>query len=234
MVAVGLLVGAAAGLAVYQGSRLSGRSLFVLCGTTAGGVAAVVIHGYTRTIRLTEITLSIPQLTDLRFAVTKDNKAVAWRLFVETVTRVSLQPMDAASGLIREALNSLYALFTITREVLTQTQPSRGTGGNPTVEHLAIAMLNNELRPFLSTWHPRMRAWEQQNPGIPDSRWPDGGTCRRDLASMQQRLVRYAAAFGELAGVANGQEVMKGTLTPDLVSTTALVRGSRLMEPPVA
>jgi high-affinity Fe2+/Pb2+ permease len=43
-VIIGLLVGAVVGFAVYQGSRLEGQSLFVLCGTTAGGVAAVVIY----------------------------------------------------------------------------------------------------------------------------------------------------------------------------------------------
>ncbi|MEK8105565.1 hypothetical protein NKG94_11215 [Micromonospora sp. M12] len=41
-IALGLVVGAAVGLAVYVASRLTGPALFALCGTTAGGVAAVV------------------------------------------------------------------------------------------------------------------------------------------------------------------------------------------------
>jgi hypothetical protein len=145
---IGLLVGAATGLAVFQGSQLTGPSLFVLCGTVAGGVAAVVIHGYARTIRLTEITLEVPHLSELRFAVTRDNQQVAWRLFVETVTRVSMQRLDEEAGLIREAMNSLHTLFTTAREVLTEARPSQRTGRNPTVEHLAVAMPNNEIRPF--------------------------------------------------------------------------------------
>jgi hypothetical protein len=172
-VIVGLLVGAVVGFAIYQGSRLEGQSLFVLCGTTAGGVAAVVIYGYARSIRLTEITLSIPQFSNVKFAVTRDNKAVAWRLFVETVTRVSLQPLDRSSGIVREAMNSLYALFGTTRQTLAEAQPSTRTGQAPTVEHLAIAMLNKELRPFLSTWHPRLQAWEKEHPGESETAWPD-------------------------------------------------------------
>lgn len=209
-VIIGLVVGAVVGFAVYQGSRLQGQSLYILCGTTAGGVAAVVIHGYARSIQLTEITLSVPQFSDVKFAVTKDNKAVAWRLFVETVTRVSLQPLDQGTGLIREAMNSLYALFSITRQTLAEATPSRRTGTAPTVEHLAIAMLNKELRPFLSSWHPKLKAWEDT--GKPESEWPDNDRCRQELASMQARLVRYAAGFGELGGVTSAQEIMDGTL----------------------
>src|SRR5205814_10678894 len=82
---LGLLVGAGVGFAVYQGSRLTGPGLFVLCGTTAGGVAAIVIQGYARTVRLTEITVSVPQFSELRFAVTQNTKQVAWRLFADAI-----------------------------------------------------------------------------------------------------------------------------------------------------
>ncbi|MEU7923205.1 hypothetical protein [Micromonospora zamorensis] len=213
-VVVGLLVGAMAGLAVYQGSRLTGQSLFVLCGTTAGGVAAIVVHGYARNVQLTEVTVSVPQFSDLHFAVTADNKQVAWRLFVETVTRVSVQPLMEGTGLIREAMNSLYALFATTREILTQTQPSRRAGKTPTVEHLAIAMLNNEIRPFLSRWHPQLLHWAQENKSLPESAWPDAAECRSELTAMQERLSRYAIGFGELAGLPEATEVMVGNLGP--------------------
>ncbi|CAI7975200.1 conserved hypothetical protein [Frankia sp. Hr75.2] len=213
-VVTGLLAGAGTGLAVYQGSRLEGQSLFILCGTTAGGVAALVIHGYASSIRLTELTLSIPQFSNAQFVVTKDNKAVAWRLFIEMVTRVSLQPLDQGTGKIREAMNSLYALFGITRQTLAEAQPSRRIGNAPTVEHLAVAMLNKELRPFLSRWHPRLQAWENEHPGELESAWPDDEECRQELSSMQARLIRYAAGFGELSGVTNVQAIMGGEFPP--------------------
>jgi hypothetical protein len=204
---LGLVVGAAAGLAVYQGSRLSGQGLFVLCGTTAGAVAAVVVRGYAGTVRLTGISVSIPQFSELRFAVTRDNKQVAWRLFVEAVTRVSVQPLGDG-GLLREAMTSLYNLFATTREVVIQTEPSRRASGKPTVEHLAIAMLNNEIRPFLSRWHPRLGDWEAAHPGAPETEWVDAAECRSDLAAVQQRLLRYARGFGELAGLTDVEKMM--------------------------
>lgn len=156
----GIVVGGAVGLAVYQGSRLAGEPLFVLCGTTAGAVAAIVINGYARTIHLTEMTVSVPQFSELRFAVTRNNELVAWRLFVEATTRVASQPMDEGNGIVREVLSSFYVLFQIVRQVLAEAHPSRHTGGKPTIEHLAIAMLNNEMRPFMSKWHARLAQWE--------------------------------------------------------------------------
>ncbi|MDG4810372.1 hypothetical protein O7634_26765 [Micromonospora sp. WMMD1120] len=211
-ITLGLVAGAAAGLAVYLASRLTGPALFALCGTTAGGVAALVVSAYSRFFQLAEVTVAVPQFSELRFVVTRDNKQTAWRLFVEAVTRVSGQPLGTGTGLVREALTSLYQLFGITREVLSQAAPTIRTTGRPTVEHLGIAMLNNELRPFLSRWHPRLRAWEQAHPDEPESSWPDDAQCRAELEAMQLRLLRYVEGLGELAQVPNVEDVMRGIL----------------------
>jgi hypothetical protein len=212
-VIIGLAVGAVAGLAVYQGSQLKGQSLYILCGTTAGGVAATVIYGFRRSVQLAEITLSVPQFTSMKFAVTKTNRVVAWKLFVEATTRVSLQPLGAEAGVLREAMTSLYLLFTNTRQTLAAAEPSIKAGDTPTVEHLAIAMLNKELRPFLATWHPRLRAWELEHPEAPEKDWPANAQCRQDLAGVQRNLIRYTASFGELSGVSNIREILEGPLT---------------------
>jgi hypothetical protein len=139
----GLGIGAIAGLAVYAAGRLSGPGLFVLAGAVGGLAAAAVIQLYGRTVRLTDITITVPQFSELHFAVTRDSQQVAWKLFVESVTRISTQPLDPVGGLIREALTSLYSLFSTTRELLKQAQPATKIGRDPSVEHLAIAMLNS-------------------------------------------------------------------------------------------
>ncbi len=212
----GLGLGAVVGLAVYWGSHLSGVGLYVLCGTVAGGVAAVVFYGYSRTVHLTELTVSIPHLTDLTFAVTPNNERVAWQLFVETVTRISIQPLDEDAGVLREALDSLYKLFTTVRAILLEAAPTRRPASTQTVEHLAIAMLNLHMRPFMSKWHARLTAWEKENPNTPESRWPDNAACREELEHMRQGLVRYARGLGELAGVAEIDSLIpRPTADPD-------------------
>ncbi len=212
---MGLLVGAAVGLAIYHGSLLSGRNLFILCGATAGGVAAIIVHGYGRTVRLTDMSISVPQLSELHFAITKDNQQVAWKLFVESATRVSVQPLDEGCGIAREALASLYGLFNTTREILKESNPSQHvSSGRPTVEHLAIAMLNTELRPFLSRWHPILSRWEASHPGGQEV-WPEDAVCRDELAAMQGRLRTYVLSFGKLAGVPDVGQILEGALTAE-------------------
>lgn len=56
---------------------------------------------------------------------------------------------------LRSALTSHYGLLGFTGDLLKQNLPSRQTGSEPTVEQLAIAMLDTELRPFLTLWLPR-------------------------------------------------------------------------------
>ena len=211
-VVVGLAAGAAVGIAVYGASRLSGPGLFALAGATGGIVAALVFQLYSRSVRLTDITLTVPQFSSLHFAVTRDTRQVAWKLFVESVTRISTQPLDPGGGLLREALTSLYGLFTVTREILKESQPSATTGRDPTVEHLAIAMLNGELRPFLTRWHPVLLRWEKVHPNQPESEWPEAGACRSDLATMQRHLQQYVLGFGKLAGLPNAKEILEGVL----------------------
>jgi hypothetical protein len=204
----GLVLGGLVGLAVFWASQLTGAGLYALCGTVAGGVAAAVFYGYSRTIHLTELTISIPQLTDLTFAVTPNNAGVAWRLFVESVTRVSIQPLDEGTGIVREALNSLYGLFTSVRTILLDATPTRRPTSTHTVEHLAIAMLNLQMRPFMAKWHARLTAWEKDNPGSPESDWPDNAACRAELEQMRRGLVRYVRGLGELAGVSHMDELI--------------------------
>jgi hypothetical protein len=213
-VSLGLLVGAAVGLGVYGAGRLTGPSLFILAGGAAGGAAAALVALYGHTVRLTDIMITVPQFSRLHFAVTKDSEQVAWKLFVEAVTRISTQPLDRSSGLVREALTSLYSLFSVTREVLKQAPPSVKAGKEPTVEHLAIAMLNKELRPFLSRWHPVLLEWEKAHPDQADAAWPQEAECRAELLAMQQRLAQYVLGFGRLAGLPNAQEMLEGALGP--------------------
>ncbi|HEX2419327.1 MAG TPA: hypothetical protein VHJ83_14595, partial [Micromonosporaceae bacterium] len=164
----GLAIGALVGAAMYQASTLNGRNLFILAGATAGAVAVIIIQAYSRTARLTGVTLTIPQISEMHFAVTRYSQDVAWRLFVESVTRVSTQRLEDGAGLLRETMTSLYGLFNVTRETLKAAEPSVRTTREPTVEHLAIAMLNNEIRPFLSRWHPELTRWEQEHGGQPE------------------------------------------------------------------
>jgi hypothetical protein len=207
---LGLGMGAGVGIALFYARQLQGVGLFILTGAVAGAVAAVVEHSYRKGAQLTEVVVTVPHLSELRFVVTRDTKKVAWRLFVETVTRVSTQPLAPGTGSLREAMTSLYGLFQVVREILKETLPSPVQEQAPTVEQLAITMLNLELRPFLSRWHPNLRQWEQANPGRDESNWPAGSACRKELAVVQARIHDYAIGYARLAGVDDAAVLITG------------------------
>ncbi|MBQ0984105.1 hypothetical protein KBZ10_06115 [Streptomyces sp. F63] len=209
-ICISVLIGAMAGLVVFGVTQLSGRNLFVVTGAFAGAVSVLAFQVYGRAARLTEVRVAVPQLSELTFVVNNEAKQVAWRLFVETVTRVSTQPLATDQGLLREALTSLYGLFATAREALKSARPSVQVTDEQTVEYLAITMLNRELRPFLSTWHPRLTAFEQDHPDRPESEWPEDAECRAELRTVQANLREYALGFARLAGVRNAAVLVDG------------------------
>ena len=203
---VGLLIAAAAtgaivGFVVYTISRVTGRNLYIILGALAAAAAFLVLQRYWRNVQLTQVTTTVPLLGELTFTINNDARQVAWKLYIETATRVSTQALSDQAGFMGEALSSLYALFQTTRDLLRASRPSVPVPGAPTVEYLAVTMLNRELRPFLSEWHPRLSEWEKKHPDDPESDWPGNAACRDQLRGVQANLLEFALAFARLADV---------------------------------
>lgn len=132
-------------------------------------------------------------------------RKAAWAIYVELVTRIAVQQLDADEGVLREALNSLYAMFGITRQILREAGPDVGAS-HESVGGIAIAVLNNGLRPFLSKWHPALQAWEAQrpekvSPKEHEKKWAEEPQLRSELKSLSQELEQYASALAEIVGI---------------------------------
>lgn len=209
LLVVAAVVGAGVGLALFALTQLAGRNLYITIGAATGVATALILRFYGRSTRLTQLRITVPQFSELTFVVNNEAKQVAWRIYVETVTRISTQPLADEDGLLREALTSLYGLFATTREALKSSRPSVPASGSQTVEYLAVTMLNNELRPFLSKWHSRLREFEQAHPDLPESQWPDAAACRVDLRGVQEHMIDYALNFAKLAGVRDAEGMLR-------------------------
>lgn len=152
-----------------------------------------------------KVTVNIP-FSNIQADIETDEtqRQAAWALYIELATRITSQPLAPDEGLLREAFNSLYKLFDITRQVLKQTGPGAGVGEN-SVGGIAIEVLNKGLRPFLAKWHPKLQDWETKKPeGISqlehEYNWPEKQDCRADLEDLRQGLQEYVKALGEIAG----------------------------------
>ncbi len=125
----------------------------------------------------------------VEIAFKPDDKDAAWELYIELLTRIVTQPLPDEVGDEQTALDSVYSLFAITREILRR----RGRG---TIEFtkVAIPVLNQIVRPFTAKWHRESLA----------GAFDDEGKCRefrQELASLQDELRNYNRMLSEIAGV---------------------------------
>jgi hypothetical protein len=202
-VIVAIIVGPIVSLLVFSLSDLQGMWRFVGFGTMVALVLGLIVAWLQRGaigLMLSEVTVSIPEFSEVKFVVNSEYRRVAWKLFIETMTRVATQPLPTEHGFLREALTSLYGVFSTTRELLKTMEPSRVEKGM-TVEILAMQMLNREIRPFLAKWHPALKRFEETSQAAAESEWGQSSACRSELDILRRRLVEYGKAFGELGGV---------------------------------
>jgi hypothetical protein len=117
------------------------------------------------------------------------DRAAAWELYVELLTRVTTQYLAQEEGDERAALESVDVIFPLTRDILIRHGSSAGEFAK-----LAIPVLNQVIRPFTAKWHRRALA----------GAFDDRGWCRdfrTDLATLQSRLRDYTRALADIAQV---------------------------------
>lgn len=199
-IVLGPLLGIVSYYVMQQGGALVYVSVFTGAALLIGVVTSLAQRRMVGLV-LRDVTVSIPEFAGFSFVVNDEHKRVAWRLFVETATRVSTQPLPEDQGFLREAMTSLYTLFSTIREELKSMSPSL-SGRRATVEVFALQMLNNELRPFLTKWHPLLKQFEEDH-DQDEGKWKWAAECRAELETMRQQIIKYARAFGELAEIAD-------------------------------
>jgi len=138
-----------------------------------------------------------------------DEQFAAWELYIELVTRVPVAQLHDEEGSLREALTSLYTIFTLTREILHKYGPAIARpkqGGEVSFGVLAITILNTVFRPLLAKWHPLLLEYEHSRPpNIAASEherlWNRSAELRSMLDDTRRILVNYTSILAQVAGV---------------------------------
>ncbi|WP_218068034.1 hypothetical protein [Candidatus Thiosymbion oneisti] len=96
---------------------------------------------------MTGLKIKAPFL-DMEWKPQDEDKAAAWELYVELLTHIATQPLAQDHGDEKTALDSVYSLFPITREVIKNN-------GRHCIEFtkIAVVVLNQRIRPFTAKWH---------------------------------------------------------------------------------
>ena len=141
-----------------------------------------------------------------------EDRALAWLVYVHLVTRISIVPLGPHEGMDREAISSVYKLFSACRDGLLRAGPSVSKPPDPkqpqlsSMGALVTLWMNTVLRPFLSFWHPELLEHEatrkdRVGPRSHEAAWPRHDEFRESLATHQQVLREFARQLEAVLGV---------------------------------
>lgn len=137
---------------------------------------------------MTSLKISVPFL-EMEWKPQEEDKAAAWELYIELLTRIATQPLDAEHGDEKTALDSVFSLFSITRQVL-----KNNTRNCTEFTKIAIVVLNQVVRPFTAKWH-RLSLQGAFNDA------DQCNTFRSELMALQVTLRKYTKMLANMAGV---------------------------------
>ena len=118
-----------------------------------------------------------------------EDQDAAWELYIDMLTRIVTQELPDEVGDEQTALDSVYSLFAITREILRRR-------GRRTIDFtkVAVPVLNQVVRPFTAKWHRESLS----------GAFDDDDKCREfraELASLRDDLRNYNRMLADIAGV---------------------------------
>ena len=130
-----------------------------------------------------------PNWANAEISLDTSDSDAAWELYVEMLTRVVTQPLPVGIGDEETALDSVYSLFPITREILRRH-------GRRAINFtkIAVPVLNQVVRPFTAKWHAISLAGDLANDDIRNE-------FRQELAILQDDLRNYNRMLAGIAGV---------------------------------
>ena len=117
------------------------------------------------------------------------DKNAAWEMYVELLTRITTQKLPDDHGIEKTALDSVFSLFSITREVLKRSGP-----GCIKFTQIAVIVLNQVIRPFTAKWHKLSVEGAFDDP-------EKCKTFRQELTELQMELKKYTHLLSDLADV---------------------------------
>lgn len=191
--------GAIVGIAGYSISQTGGQILAVVVGALVGVGTTIWIDYRRRWVQLSEVSVTVLGST-MTYTATTDMRQAAQRAFFQAATRVATRPLDDQSGNLREALTSLKHLFDLYREPLESGTAALPSAKGDSVYELLLEIVNTELGPFLSYWHPRLTEWEKSGSGS-EADWPESSVLREELRQLQGRIRPYVVGLGTIAGL---------------------------------
>jgi len=138
---------------------------------------------------------------------------IAYQIWVELSTRKIGIEIDEENDVIVELYNSWYDFFKIARELIKSIPVKKVRANQSTKEliELSFKILNESLRPHLTTWQAKYRKWYENELKSPDSKektpqhiqkmYPEHAALSQDMMHVNSVLISYKKLLEELIHV---------------------------------
>jgi hypothetical protein len=147
---------------------------------------------------LTKLKINLKVL-EMEWEPQEKDREAAWELYIELLTRITTQPLPEKHGDEKTALDSVYNLFPMTREILKR----KGRECEQFTK-LAVVVLNQIVRPFTAKWHRKSLAGHLKGA-------KGKVEFRADLKLLQRDLKNYSRLLAEIAQIEDMTELAKGS-----------------------
>lgn len=140
----------------------------------------------------TELGLGDSKIT---FKPNLNDKSVAYKIWVELSTRKIGLPIDFDHDVIVEVYDSWYSFFSVTRDLIKDIPVSKVRGrSTKKIIQLSIDVLNEGIRPHLTTWQARFRRWF-------DHKLSTDPEAKFDPQDVQKEFPKYAELVADMRAV---------------------------------
>lgn len=142
------------------------------------------------------------------FKPNRRDQQIAYAIWVELSTRKIGIPIDLKHDVIYEIYDSWHNFFAITRELIKDIPVNKvRDSSTQKIVNLSIEVLNQGLRPHLTSWQARFRYWYEKqlvsttgdlDPQSIQEKYPKFDELKTDLLAVNDRLIKYREKMHEL------------------------------------
>lgn len=172
-------------------------------------VIALAIHRRARKIyKVVEMEIAIGSIGKIKLQPRIEDIQIAHKIWTQLITRKVAIKIDPNKDVIIEVYNSWYAMFSQTRELISNIPANliKNQESTRSLIEIATQVLNEGLRPHLTHWHSEFRNWHEVNktqlqtktPQEYQREFPAYQALVDDMLKVNTDMIRYAGELKKL------------------------------------
>ena len=178
-----------------------------LIGISVALILVYVIYRHMSRFSIMQVDLSLVGAGRVRLKVSKEDRQIAYNIWVELCTRKIGLEINYDDDVISEIYDSWYSFFTISRGLIGQIPVQKiHEKGTQFILEKSMEILNGDLRSHLTRWQARYRKWyalritkDIREPQNIQRDYPQYDLLVADMKKVNLKLIEYRKAMYKLA-----------------------------------